>query len=77
MGQQHGTNWRGNYENYYAFLTIFTQNLYLTFPNPDLNMIDYDHVRRLGDFSAVCSTIAYEAWNDYLARTQNVKRKAA
>lgn len=57
-----------------VYLTIFSLNLTHRFPDiTDLNSIDYTTVRRIAEFSAACSSVATEVW-DELGSTQNRQR---
>lgn len=46
-----------------TYLTVLSINLAHRFDVTDINSIDLDQVRRVAEFSVVCSNIAVETWN--------------
>ncbi len=59
-----------------TFLTVYSINLAHRYPDvADLNKIDSNSVRKISTFSAVCSTIALETWDELYSDQQ--RRRAA
>ncbi len=59
------------FQSFNTFLTVYAIVLAQKFPDvSDLNTIDYMSVKKIADFSAACSSIGLEAWEEI---TGNVK----
>lgn len=60
-----------------TYLTVFSINLAHRFPDVDLDLISYDVVQQIAEFSFVCSTIALETWDQRSQRDTQQKRRVA
>ena len=61
-----------------TYLTVFSINLSHRFPDiSDINQIDYEVVRSIGEFSLACTTVALEVWDRTNEQKQRVTRRAA
>ncbi len=63
-------------QSFNTYLTVFSINLSLRFQDvTDLNAIDYQSVRRIAEFSAACSSIALEVWDELSTDVQKRQRQ--
>ena len=48
-----------------VFLTVFSINLSIRYPNANVETVDTTELRRIADFSALCSVVALDAWERF------------
>lgn len=64
-GQAQITDLQTTTKSFNAYLTVFSINTVHRFPDVnDINLIDYDAVRKVAEFSAVASQVALQIWDD-------------
>lgn len=69
---QQGTGVEGVSPSLNAYLIMFGINSVFRFPEvPNLNTLDYETVRKIGEFSLGFSTIGLEVWTEMTSHTEN------
>ena len=53
-------------QGFTSYLTVFAVNLSIRYPNLTVETIDTAEVRRIADLSAICSVVAFDAWDKFM-----------